>query len=36
MADWVDEYTQLRRMRRADEAERKDEFGTDQVAVPER
>ena len=36
VADWVDEHTLLRRVRRADEAERKDELGTDQVAVPER
>ncbi|EIJ23498.1 hypothetical protein HMPREF1315_1726, partial [Bifidobacterium longum subsp. longum 2-2B] len=32
----MDEHTLLRRVRRADEAERKDELGTDQVAVPER
>ena len=36
VADWVDEQTLLRRVRRADEAERKDDLGTDQVAVPER
>ncbi len=36
VADWVDEHTLLRRVRGADEAERKDELGTDQVAVPER
>ena len=36
VADWADEHTLLRRVRRADEAERKDELGTDQVAVPER